>query len=106
MSPLIINVLLISTFFMGVISALTSMGLLIYFRKTRQPLGFAVAFMLFGEFVASGTMCLFAWAEIAGGLPLASPILSSILRLLSFSVVTASTIHLALQIHRVLYPDD
>jgi hypothetical protein len=96
------NVLVISTFFMGLVAAAMSLCLLFYFLQYPRPLGRALVFMLAGEFVATTMTCLFSWSQMTGGLPLTSPTMASAIRMFAFTVVTLSSLHLAFQIRKII----
>lgn len=96
------TVILYATFVFGCITALTSLGLLIFFARTRKRLGFAMAFMLFGEFVAMTITALFAWFELRDMFPDITTLEASAMRFIMFFVTMASSVHLSFQVHHTL----
>lgn len=88
-----------------IVLGLCSVGLsgrwCLYFMTSRHGIGRSVAFMTLGEAASSTVMTTFAIMVFTDTRQYASPWLLAAMRLAMFTIVTASTIHLALQVRKI-----
>ncbi|MEL6895764.1 MAG: hypothetical protein AAFP90_06670 [Planctomycetota bacterium] len=79
----------------GIVSIIIAVRYALFFSRSRKAIARAMMFMLVAEALASGTTCAFNALAIADLIRVAPPIVMVLMRIIIFSAVLASTIHLA-----------